>query len=728
VAGVTAGASAAAAATATAALDDLTDEDLSELVCPVFRPDAELADDLRRLLAGLGVPARLARVAQRRVVLPCMLWADAPADSLPAAATAKWPPAPPPPEVASADAAATFDRDRADDVAAPAVRGGFYADDTVATLAPLVAATARNEKLDRGVAAAAPSAAPPIPVGCIVARYFIPRGGAAERLRVIIDTMMSGSTTSARVSRTAQRAIRDAALRWQDWRLHRRLRRAGRATATLQQQQDAADRIKRDGMSQVQNGEVPSDVRNGDAHRLRPYRANAVDPAAAITRLSPDEQQHMRSQHRAVATAAAATRLGRLLGGRDVEDRLVRPHYSQLVDQHPSHGIEDDMGTLRRGVVTADTSEAGTIPLSGTDLRGLDTSTERRRVKKPTTWRGQWRATAAAASRAFAGGGRSQLERHAAASRIGTDTIESTTHRLTFIMLPGRLITIHRVHTPFVRAAMAEFDGRFRDRSPSILVSELIKRCAITFQDGAREEEQLISGLESCFMLRRGEFGAFLVEAHRIGRRAGISRAVLPQLKTTYAETCRLLNLDKTRDVTVRETRSALRTALKLHEDVQETSRSMLMLFFNENAHTLEDLMRVLTVFSTVFIPVTTVAGFFGMPAGWVPWTSEALPPGAAAAATAVTTVVAEVAAAGSSTTADVAIAVASDPAVGLTSPAPPEAPSPVEVTAVAAEDVLTINDQPQEKHGFLKACGVIAAVGFGTLAWVRRRIGRQVI
>jgi len=252
------------------------------------------------------------------------------------------------------------------------------------------------------------------------------------------------------------------------------------------------------------------------------------------------------------------------------------------------------------------------------------------------------------------------------------DTIESSTHRLTIIVQPERIITVSRFPINFISEMERSFDRLNRHEPPMHFICSLVSQCSATFEKAARTELRFVDHLESIFFEQQTErertdtYKMMLYQLHKVSRRASISANILPQMISAFTELCAALqhsqqqqqqqqlavirgaeetyrnsndgeedNVDdeassSTADEQQVEEDQALtpqqiiasnrqvlncishmRNALALHADVYESCRVVMALFFQESANELEKLTRTLTVFSTLFIPMSFMTTLF---------------------------------------------------------------------------------------------------------------------
>lgn len=200
--------------------------------------------------------------------------------------------------------------------------------------------------------------------------------------------------------------------------------------------------------------------------------------------------------------------------------------------------------------------------------------------------------------------------------RSRPDTVRHMTRKLAYFYRPGLLITVHRSELPFLEATAKRWDERGKGGAHSQLrelelITELLHHVLTTYRVPLDREEQLIERFEARVFNRPG--GAVTEHMHRVHvsrRRVGAIKRlmlhthdVLSKINPSLPEAAPLLQ-------DLRETAHSLFvTADELRGDVDEILQIQLSLA----SHRTNEVMRVLTVFSAFFLPLTFIVGVYGM-------------------------------------------------------------------------------------------------------------------
>jgi magnesium transporter len=207
------------------------------------------------------------------------------------------------------------------------------------------------------------------------------------------------------------------------------------------------------------------------------------------------------------------------------------------------------------------------------------------------------------------------------------ESIEDITHRITLFVLPDRLVTVHIHDVNFISKLRSEWDEWYRHSGPLHLVNAIVKCCGRSFKEASAAEAVLIDRLEN--MLYRSsskEYDHCLRLLYAVSRRASIHTRVLAPMPATHRALTQALGIPDSQPH-VRDVQTTLLMSRVLAQDVRDSTQGLLSLHFQRSASELEAMMRVLTIFSAIFIPLEFVTSLFGMNYADLPWLHESVGP-----------------------------------------------------------------------------------------------------
>jgi magnesium transporter len=194
------------------------------------------------------------------------------------------------------------------------------------------------------------------------------------------------------------------------------------------------------------------------------------------------------------------------------------------------------------------------------------------------------------------------LRAYTAVDDSNGNTVEELSNKIAFFLNSQRLVTLHRSTIAFLDAVQ----GQFLD-SESLLL-HVTKLLLDSYKTPLEKQNTFIDQLEKEIFLK--DFSNISIESLYFQKsKARVSKkiillnhVVLNQLIVKKIYASELQDLKETIDEYASE-----------YEEIIEESMTMLNSYLSINAQKTNDVMKVLTIFSAFFLPLTFIAGVYGM-------------------------------------------------------------------------------------------------------------------
>jgi magnesium transporter len=185
------------------------------------------------------------------------------------------------------------------------------------------------------------------------------------------------------------------------------------------------------------------------------------------------------------------------------------------------------------------------------------------------------------------------------------DTVQELTDKLAIFVSKDTIITIRKKDW---------FPLNQTGKSPFHLLNEIIRAGLATYEEPASRLTHLIEHLEENVFLRQRKF-ALLKKLYFIKRKIDVVRRILilthdiidhidsPQSGTAYTR--------DTRDMYIRMT--------NIFDSLSDNTNQLLTIYFSISAQKTNEIIRVLTLFSVFFMPLTFIVGVYGMNFDFMP-------------------------------------------------------------------------------------------------------------
>jgi magnesium transporter len=203
---------------------------------------------------------------------------------------------------------------------------------------------------------------------------------------------------------------------------------------------------------------------------------------------------------------------------------------------------------------------------------------------------------------------------HAPEEKGEADTVRELTDKIALFLSKDRLITIHRKDWfPLDDICDRNIKAKLC-KTPFHLLTEIIRTGLLTFDEPALKLTQAINYFEENIFLRRRKI-SLLKKLYFIKRKIDVIRRILilthdlvdhidsPQTNTAY-----------TRDM-----RDTYIRMSNIYDSLAENTNQLFNLYFSISAQKTNEIIRVLTLFSVFFMPLTFIAGIYGMNFDFMP-------------------------------------------------------------------------------------------------------------
>ncbi|RNF20507.1 metal ion transporter, MIT family [Trypanosoma conorhini] len=177
-----------------------------------------------------------------------------------------------------------------------------------------------------------------------------------------------------------------------------------------------------------------------------------------------------------------------------------------------------------------------------------------------------------------------------------------------------RIVTVHRYRMPFLEQLLSQWaTSGLRGGTWIGIVQRLVHGATLSIQSLDYKYAERIDEVEMFLFdssANMNDLTTILAQLHVINRRSKIHANFLRETQRSYTKLLSALNVP----VELEDQREILylSNALSLADELHNQSRSLLVLQFYAAAYMLEDHLRILTLFTTFFIPLELITSWFG--------------------------------------------------------------------------------------------------------------------
>ncbi|MBI5445628.1 MAG: magnesium transporter CorA [Deltaproteobacteria bacterium] len=191
------------------------------------------------------------------------------------------------------------------------------------------------------------------------------------------------------------------------------------------------------------------------------------------------------------------------------------------------------------------------------------------------------------------------------------DTIHRLTRKVAVFVGPKFVISVHRTELPWIRdlrLTWSEPEGRCG--SPGFeIATELLRRSLLSYEEPLNDDFEALEACEGRLFAREDP-PATVQELYLLKRRGSAFTRVLHLSRSAVSE---LTARSEEHAPFLQDLREAAERLSSEADQLLENATTLMNLHISLASHRTNEVMRVLTVFSVFFLPLTFIVGTYGM-------------------------------------------------------------------------------------------------------------------
>ncbi len=194
------------------------------------------------------------------------------------------------------------------------------------------------------------------------------------------------------------------------------------------------------------------------------------------------------------------------------------------------------------------------------------------------------------------------------------DTIQGLTNKVAILLRDSLVITIHKHPADFIDELKISLIDQNKCKGAFHLLNRLIKSIIRTYEAPAEWLAESIDLYESQTFLKQKP-PSILDNLYHAKRQIEVSKKLLILSK----EILEKVDDPAHQDPNTRDTRDLYVRMVTLFETMSDNTNHLLTLYFSVSAQRTNEVIRVLTLFSVFFMPLTFIVGIYGMNFDFMP-------------------------------------------------------------------------------------------------------------
>lgn len=199
------------------------------------------------------------------------------------------------------------------------------------------------------------------------------------------------------------------------------------------------------------------------------------------------------------------------------------------------------------------------------------------------------------------------LRLHSSEVTNQADTVRELTDQISIFVKEDRIITIHKKEWPQAEKIKEEYMMSEYCKSAYHILNEIIKTGLATYDDHASRLNREIEFFETNMFLKNRK-KSLLEEMYYLKRKVDVTRRILI---LTFEIVDKIDN--EPGNTYTRDTRDLYVKLHSIYDSLFENTNQLLSIYFSLSSQRTNEIIRVLTIFSVFFMPLTFIAGIYGM-------------------------------------------------------------------------------------------------------------------
>lgn len=194
------------------------------------------------------------------------------------------------------------------------------------------------------------------------------------------------------------------------------------------------------------------------------------------------------------------------------------------------------------------------------------------------------------------------------------DTIQELSSKVALFFSDDFLITIHRLPQPFLNDINEQYVSKGLCKSVPVLVLRIVEGVLNSYVKPGQALSDEIDSYESLLFLKKS-IPDFQEKIYYVKRKAAVTKKII---KLTE-EVITLLEKQYSTSSELEELWDMYTKVETLYDQVYDDAHSLTNVYLAISAQRTNEVMRILTIFSVFFMPLTFIVGIYGMNFDWMP-------------------------------------------------------------------------------------------------------------
>jgi magnesium transporter len=191
---------------------------------------------------------------------------------------------------------------------------------------------------------------------------------------------------------------------------------------------------------------------------------------------------------------------------------------------------------------------------------------------------------------------------------LEADTVQELTNKIAIFINAHYIITIHRKEWPALDRINNDMVQQGECETPLHVYIEIVRATLLSFEEPARKLTQSIEYYEEHIFLKNKK-RPILKGLYFLKRKVDVIRRVLLLSYDIIDQ----VDPEENSNAYTRDVRDLYVKQQSIFDSLSENTNNLLNVYFNISAQKTNETIRILTIFSVFFLPLTFIVGIYGM-------------------------------------------------------------------------------------------------------------------
>ena len=194
-------------------------------------------------------------------------------------------------------------------------------------------------------------------------------------------------------------------------------------------------------------------------------------------------------------------------------------------------------------------------------------------------------------------------------------TVQNLSTKIAIFYNDNFIVTIHRSEQPLIEKIRESFVSKGKISTTTGIVIRIIRDALTTFEQPALQLSDQIDDFESNLFLKNNLAENMIEGIYFLKTKVGLYRKLL-LLSDEVVKSIRPHGDDRP---AWQDTRDLHTKLMLLYDQIHDDANNLLNVFLSLSARKTNDVMKILTIFSVFFMPMTFIVGVYGMNFDFMP-------------------------------------------------------------------------------------------------------------